>query len=127
MARAWFAALALLAALPANAQVPPSGRAAFPCPYATIGWALSWTGKTITSASYDSGTQILYLVFNYTRAQAFYPVGVGVMTSLSYTQNPMAIYPTIVSQYHQLLLTEKDNCPLKWEFGGNGYGYIWTD
>jgi len=106
-----------------------AAQAAFPCPKSTIGWALQWPASaSITSASYDSGTKLLYIVFNYTIAQAFNNVPIGIMQSLSYTQNPLAIYnTTLTSAYQQILLTQKDNCPLSWEFGGNPYGYVLTN
>lgn len=125
------AATALLAlTIPASAQVPPSGYSPFPCPQTTIGWALQWPQQAIlTSASYDSGTKLLYLGFyNSSIVQAFSNVPIGIMQSLSYTQTPLAIYNgSIVPSYHQILLTEKDHCTLQWESGGQPYGFIWTD
>ena len=98
-------------------------QAAFPCPKTTIGWALQWPGP-ITSASYDSQDQLLYIVWGNTRAQAFTKVPTGIMVALSYTQNPSAIYyGSLVPAYHQILLSQKDNCPMSWEGGS----YIWTD
>ena len=92
----------------------------------TIGWALQWP-PPLTSASYDSGTALLYIVFNYTQVQAFSNVPIGIMQGLSYTQNPLAIYNgSIVPSFHQLLLTEKVACPLQWESNGQPYGYFWT-
>ena len=117
----------LLTASSAAAQTPASGFGPFQCPHTTIGWSLQWSGP-ITSASYDSGNQLLFIVFNYKTVQAFSNVPIGLMQSLSQTQQPIAIYnSSIISGYHQILLSEKDNCPLSWEFGGNPYGYIWTD
>ena len=115
--------LALLGLLPSAAFA----QAAFPCPKATIGWALTWPGP-LTSASYDSGTSILYIVWYGTIPQAFANVPIGIMQALSYTQQPSQIYySSIVPNYHQILLSEKDNCPLSWEFGGAPQGYIWTN
>jgi hypothetical protein len=129
MVKAWQSALILaLLTFSAPAQAQGTGRAAFPCPQTTIGWALQWPASaTITSASYDSDTQLLYIVFNYTIAQAFSNVPIGMITSLSYTQAPLPIYnSSIAPYYHQILLTEKDNCTLQWEFGGQPYGYLWS-
>ena len=117
--------LALIWASPALPQ------AAFPCPYITFGWALQWPASAvITSASYDSGTQLLYLVFNYTNAQAFTNVPIGIIQSLTNTHNPLQMYNSIISTtYHQALLTQKDNCPLHWQTDDTPQGqdgYLWT-
>ena len=122
------AALALLFAAPAAAQTPASGYAPFPCPQTTIGWALQWQGP-LSSASYDSQSQILFVTFNNgSIVQAFSNVPIGIMQSLSYTKNPSAIYyGSIVPNYHQLLLSEKDHCTMRWEYQGLLGGYIWTD
>jgi hypothetical protein len=115
--RLWAALFLLWMTLPANAQ------AAFPCPTTTIGWALQWPGP-ITSIAYDSQDQLLFVIWNNTRAQAFDKVPTGIMVALSYTQNPSAIYyGSLVPAYHQILLSQKDNCPLSFEGGG----HIWTD
>ncbi len=104
-------------------SVPAFAQAAFPCPKTTIGWALQWPGP-ITSASYDSQDRLLYIVWNNTQAQAFANVPTGIMVALSYTQTPSYIYyGSLVPAYHQILLSQKDNCPLSFE-GGH---YIWTD
>ena len=112
----------------AQSTVPPQGFALFPCPQTTIGWALQWPASAvITSASYDSGTQILYIVFNYTNAQAFTNVPIGIIQSLSHTQNPLAIYNgSIGNTYHQALLTEKDNCVFYFEANTQPTHYFWT-
>ncbi len=121
------AALLLMTAA-ASAQTPGSGYSPFVCPQTTIGWALSWSGP-MSSASYDSASQLLFVTFNNgSVVQAFSNVPIGIIQALSYTQNPSAIYyGSIVPNYHQILLTEKDHCTLSWEWGGNSYGYIWTD
>lgn len=106
---------------------PVAANAGFPCPQTTIGWALSWPGP-LTSAAYDSASGLLFITFYGTRTQAFSNVPLGIMQSLSYTQNPIAIYnSTLIPSYHQILLTEKDHCPLQWEYQGTTQGYLWTD
>ena len=126
--------LTLLLALAATAsqaqtRTPASGYAPFPCPRSTTGWTLQFP-PPLTSVSYDSSTQLLYVVFNYTTAQAFVSVPVSVMqlfTSFQ-TQPPSTIYnSTVVPNYHQTLLSEKDNCVMQWEFGGNAYGPMLTN
>jgi hypothetical protein len=106
-------------------------QAAFPCPYITFGWALQWPASAvITSASYDSGTQLLYLVFNTNQAQAFTNVPIGIIQSLTNTQNPLQMYNSIINPtYHQALLTEKDNCPIHYQIDDTPQGqagYFWT-
>jgi hypothetical protein len=119
-------ALVILAA-PTSAQVQPgSGGYGGPCPHTTGGWSLSWP-PPITSASWDSQTGLLYMVFNYKTAQAFSNVPLGIIQALSQTKNPSSIYSTIMRSYHQILLSEKDNCPLRWEYQGLPEAYIWTD
>ena len=55
-------------------------------------------------------------------------VGAGIMQALSYTQNPSAIYyGSIVPSYHQILLTEKDHCTIRFEYQGLAEGFFWTD
>jgi len=85
----------------------------FPCPKMTIGWALQWPASAvITSASYDSSTQLLYIVKNYKTVQAFANVPIGIIIGLSYTQNPNAIYNgSILPYFQQVTLNPKDNCP----------------
>jgi hypothetical protein len=114
--------------IPGQANTPASGYAPTPCPQTTSGWALQWSGP-LSSASYDMGTQVLFLTFaNGSIVQAFSNVPLGIMQALSYTQNPSAIYyGSIVPSYHQLLLTEKDHCTLRWEYQGLTEGFIWTD
>lgn len=103
--------VALLIGLPSLARA----QAATPCPTTTIGWALQWPGP-ITAALYDQQSQLLYIIWNYTIAQAFSNVPTSVMQSLSNQSNPVNIYNyTIIPGYHQLLLTQKDNCPLQIE------------
>ena len=118
----------LLLTTAASAQVQPgSGGYGGPCPQTTAGWSLSWA-PPITSASWDSQTGLLYMVFNYKTAQAFSGVPQGIIQALSQTKTPIYLYnSTIVRSYHQILLSEKDNCPLRWEYQGLPEAYIWTD
>ena len=114
--------------IPGQANTPASGYAPTPCPQTTSGWALQWSGP-LSSASYDTGSQVLFITFNNgSIVQAFSNVPLGIMQALSYTQNPSAIYyGSIVPGYHQLLLTEKDHCTLRWEYQTLTEGFIWTD
>lgn len=117
--------LFLLTPLTAQAQ-------AFVCPFVTIGWAKQWSGKQISSASYDSALQLLYVVFptatvdgkpvsNY--VSAFSGVPTSVMTGFSSTPDPMSYYLSAVQpRYHSLLLAQSNNCPVLYETGA----YLWT-
>ena len=58
--------------------------------------------------------------------QAFANVPYGVMQGLTYTQNPMQVYQNTVLSYPMLMLTEKDDCVLQWEFGRQPYAPIRT-
>lgn len=112
--------LALLFAAPAHAA---TGFAATPCPRSTIGQSWSYP-PPITGVSYDSQDQLLYVIWNYRTAQAFSNVPVSIIYLFSNGNNPVTAYNNaIVPQYHQILLSQKDNCPISWEQGG----YIWTD
>ena len=114
---------ALTLALILLSRTPSFAQAASPCPKSTIGWALSWSGP-ITAALYDSQAQLLYIIWYNKIPQAFYPVPITVMQQLSNGANPVPIYNTIIiNQYQQILLSQKDNCPLSWEAGG---GYLFT-
>ena len=114
--------------IPGQANTPASGYAPTPCPQTTSGWALSWSGP-LSSASYDMSSQVLFLTFNNgSIVQAFSNVPLGIMQALSYTQNPSAIYyGSIVPGYHQLLLTEKDHCTIRFEYQTLTEGFFWTD
>ncbi len=63
---------------------------------------------------------------NFRAVQAFINVPYGVMQSLSTTANPQQVYQNTVLSYRMVLLTEKDNCILQWEFGASPYGPIIT-
>lgn len=113
-----FFALALFAA-------PGTARAqAFVCPFVTIGWSQTWPGQQLSSASYDSGLQLLYVIFNNTTAFAFFNVPTSVQIAFANTTNPMQTYELLVANtYHSILLAQQNNCPLVYENGA----YIWTD
>ena len=112
MKRALLAALLALAA-PAHAT----------CPHMTDGWAQTWSGP-IQSASYDRYAQVLYLVSATQTVAAFSGVPFGVMQSLTRAQNPYQFYATrILNTYHQVLITEKENCPVLTEDGL----YVWVN
>ena len=112
---------------PATAQVLPGyGGFGQPCPLTTGGWSLQWR-PPLTSASWDSSTGLLYVSFG-TVVQAFSYVPIGAIQALSASKNPLPIYTnTIVPRFHQILLSEKDHCPLRWEYQGTAGAYIWTD
>jgi hypothetical protein len=101
-------------------------RAATVCPYFTAGWSQQWSNQPILFASWDSTTQLLYIVFATGQVSAFSNVPLGVIQSFSNlaTGNPMPYYQSIVQpNYHALLLSAPQNCPIKNESGG----YLWTD
>jgi hypothetical protein len=115
------ALLFLLAASPALATAPS------PCPNTTSGFTVTWPGQ-ITSASYDPTTQLLYLTFYNTIPQAFSNVPMSVLTAMQRTSQPYSFYLTqIVPAYHQMLLSERDYCPLLFENPYGPAGYIWSD
>lgn len=93
------------------------------CPLSTIGWTQTWS-PPLTSASYDSGTQLLYVVWNYTTVFAFSNVPLRVINTFSNNPNPVNVYNSYVAHvYHSILLAQSNNCPLLWENGA----YLWTD
>jgi hypothetical protein len=105
MSRCVLAILLLLTAFPAAAQT-------FVCPRVTIGWAKQWPTSQITSASYDSGAKVIYIVQAHTIPEAYAQVPTSIITQFSNTQNPYQVYLQLRSQYPQILLTQKDNCPV---------------
>ena len=109
------AALLLLLASPAAA-------APFqPCPSTTIGWALQYP-PPLTAVLYDQGSQLLYVVWNYSIAEAYPSVPTSVMQTFSSSKNPVQVYNTsVIPSYHPLLLEEKNNCPLLLE----STAYFW--
>jgi hypothetical protein len=114
MAKTWLHALilALWTLLAPAVALAQRVQGVFPCPKMTSGWALQWP-PPLTSASYDMGTKLLYIVFNYTSVHAFANVPVGIIISLSYTQNPSAIYyGSILPAYEQVTLDPKTLCPV---------------
>lgn len=112
----WIFLLALL--------LPAQARAQFmPCPSTTIGWSQSWTTGSLTSAAYDSQSQLLFVVFNYKTVSAYSNVPYGVIQGFTSTSNPTAYYNSaVVPRYHALALSEQVDCPLLFEDGR----YIWT-
>lgn len=123
------AAALALAPIVAQAQVQPGFGGFNPqtCPHTTGGWSLSWQ-PPLTSASWDSQTGLLYVVFYGRITQAFSNVPIGVIQALGQTKNPINIYNNaIIPNYHQVLLSEKDHCALRWEYQGLPESYIWTD
>lgn len=118
MLRCLLLALALFAA-PSAAHAQ-----AFVCPFVTVGWSQTWPGQQLSSASYDSQLQLLYVVFNNITAFAFSNVPTSVQIAFANTTNPMQTYELLVANtYHSILLAQQNNCPLMYENGA----YIWTD
>ena len=110
-------AFLLLSGAAANAQ-------SFPCPHISFGWAKNWpTGSPITSASYDTAAKTLYFTFAYTIPEAYALVPTTIMQTLSNTNSPYQIYVAVQSQYNQILLTQKQNCPVLQQNGQ----YVYTN
>jgi hypothetical protein len=102
---------------------PALAQSARPCPASTIGQAFQYAGP-ITAVLYDSQSQLLYVIWNYTIIQALSNVPVSLLQNFANgAANPVPIYNAIVTQYPSLLLMEKSNCPILTE-GGN---YISTN
>lgn len=106
--------IALLLAVFAFAAPVRAAPPARPCPYMSIGWSQQYPpGKTITSVSYASDYQVLFVIFNSTVASAFSNVPLSVMQAFSQTQNPLSVYnSSVVRAYHPMLLADQTNCPL---------------
>lgn len=98
----------------------------YPCPYFTLGWAQSYTGGAITSVSWSSTPQALFVVFNFTQVSAFADVPYSVAQAFaSAGNNPAQVYSLqVLPRYHAMLLAEQTNCPLLNEAGNP---QIWTD
>ena len=109
---------ALLTLLAAPAQ------AAYPCPYLTFGWTTQWPTGTLQSAAYDQEAQVLYVV-SFTQVVAAHSnVPLGVFQSFTRASNPYQFYVgSIASTYHQMMIFEKDNCPVLLESGQ----YLWIE
>ena len=102
---------------------PVSARAqGYTCPFVTIGWSQTWPGQQLSSASYDSALQLLYVVFN-GLVYAYSNVPTSVITSLTYATNPTQTYQLlVVGTYHSILLAQVNNCPIQYETGA----YLWA-
>lgn len=84
----------------------------FPCPLVSFGWSQTWKPpSTVTSASYDSAAQVLYITLNAVVVEAYTPVPFGVIQSFTTTPNPYQLYTQVRAQYNQILLNQKQNCP----------------
>lgn len=93
------------------------------CPSFTAGWSQSYSGFRITSASYDTTTLLLYVIFSSTIPTAYSNVPLSVMQGFSRTKNPDTYWSSSVNPYyHSLLLQETSNCPLLLETGA----YLWS-
>lgn len=115
----WFCALALLLA-----SLSAAVAQAFPCPQISFGWAQTWYGQPIASASYDSVSQLLYVIFTTQQVSAFSNVPFSAWQTFSQAGSPIGFYNCCIQpSYHALLLQNKNNCPLLYETGA----YIWTD
>lgn len=108
--RALFLLFIFASMISATFAAPP----ATPCPYTTIGWAMQYPpSATITSVSYATDQQILYVVFNSTTVSAFSNVPIGIMQAFSATTNPLTIYNgSVVHAFHPIMLSTPSNCPL---------------
>jgi hypothetical protein len=109
----------LLLAAPARAQP------AYPCPQISFGWSQQWWNQPISSASYDSVSQLLYVVFSPpSNVSAFSNVPLNVFSTFAQAGNPLSFYSCcVLPRYHALLLSTQNNCPILFETGA----YIWTD
>jgi KTSC domain len=94
-----------------------------PCPYITIGWALSFQ-PPITSVLYDTSSMLLYVIFNATTATAYSNVPISVIQGFSRAGvNPVSYYnSSVYMKYHPLMLAGQNNCPL---LADNG-AYEWA-
>ena len=114
------AVLAALALLP----TPALAQAYIPCPQMSFGWTTQWQGGTLQSAAYDQAAKVLYVASFTQVVAAFSGVPLSTFQSFTRARNPYQFYTTsIVPAYHQLLVYEKDNCPVLLE---NGL-YLWID
>jgi hypothetical protein len=115
------ALIALVASASAADAVPP----AQPCPYVSTGWTQSYSSGSISSVSYSTDTQMLFVVFGQTTVSAFSNVPVSVMQAFSATQTPISVYNSaVVHSYHAMLLAQPTNCPF---FNDNGTQPLWSD
>ena len=105
MLRRVFTLLLLFAAAPAAAQT-------FMCPRMQIGWSKQWPTSQITSAAYDSGAKVLYIIQAHTIPEAYAQVPTSVMSQFSSAQDPYQVYLSVRAQYPQMLLKQGDNCPI---------------
>ena len=112
--RVILAALFVILAAPAQA--------ASPCPYLTFGWTTQWQTGTLQSAAYDQEAQVLYVVSFTQIVAAHSGVPLGVFQSFTRASNPYQFYTgSIASTYPQMMIFEKDNCPVLLESGQ----YLW--
>src|SRR5215472_11654206 len=101
-ARALFAALALL------------GLGAFQqCPPVTGGSSKQWFGFPITSATYDTTSLVLYVIFGAKNPTAYSAVPLSVWQGFVRATNPVTYWQSQVNPYYRaMLLFETTNCPL---------------
>lgn len=76
-----------------------------------------------TPTFYDPASQILYLAVSYARSLAYQPVPQSVVTQIETVQNPQSIYASLPKDYHEVMLSNPDNCPLRAQSGA----YLWSD
>jgi hypothetical protein len=72
---------------------------------------------------YDQADMVLYLAPLYARSTAYMPVPYSVVQQIQAAQNPNPIFASIPKTYHELMLSNPDNCPLRSQAGG----YMWSD
>lgn len=101
---------------------------AYPCPYMSLGWAMSYSGGAITSVSWSGDYLALFVVFDFTTVSAFTGVPYSVAQAFASARTPAQVAQVydlqVVSRYHAMLLAEQTNCPILNEAGSP---QIWTD